>query len=192
MRPDSHTQSPNNCLRPFYVFGSFFFLVSVEMSLFRSIFVRLPFFSLSVWRVRRMVLHHLVTTGYIYISLCENSIKQYRRSTELLQILPPMPRPLTTWAFSATPFDDTAGKTLPSAPTAAGLRQGEHRHLHIARLKPLLSSPAITAEKSFRKDDTSVLPVTSDRRDPRDGCCSGCCCRACRAGGKAWELPRDN
>ena len=47
MRPDSHTQSPNNCIRIFVGFWfSSFFLVSVEMLLFPSIFVPLPFFSL--------------------------------------------------------------------------------------------------------------------------------------------------
>ena len=86
---------------------------------------------------------------------------------------------------SATPFDDTAGKTrVPVTASAAGarrcccskchcrrrrlprsLRQGERRHLHIFRLKPLLNSPAITAEKRFRKRATFVLPVTCDRRD---------------------------
>ena len=56
MRPDSHTQSPNNCLRPFFALISSFFLffVSLKMSLFPSIFEPLPF--LFVWRVRRTLL----------------------------------------------------------------------------------------------------------------------------------------
>ena len=82
---------------------------------------------------------------------------------------------------SATPFDDTARKTLVSVTASRrcccskshcrrrrllrSLRQGQHRHLHIFRLKPLLNSPAITAEKLFRKGAISVLPVTSDRGD---------------------------
>ena len=39
MRPDSHTQLPNNCLLPFFVFCFFFlFSVSLEVSLFPSVF----------------------------------------------------------------------------------------------------------------------------------------------------------
>ena len=104
---------------------------------------------------------------------------------------------------SATPSDDTSGKTrVPVIASVAGAAAAsvtavgadccgpsnrEHRHLHTFRLKPLLNSPAITAKKV---PDRGLL--LSSPSPPivgiSDGCCSGCCCRACRAGGKAWEL----
>ena len=72
-----------HCLRPFSFlflpfFSSFF---PLEMSLFPSIFVRLPFFSLyeectSYAFPLRVVFFYLVTKGWILdISLCENSIQ---------------------------------------------------------------------------------------------------------------------
>ena len=69
--PDSHTLLPNNCLRPFFVFVSSFFVVSLEMSLFPSIFVPSPssllhaentsYVFLSGWRFSTFV-----TTGWIF------------------------------------------------------------------------------------------------------------------------------
>ena len=78
MRPDSHTQLPLSA--PFFVFVSSFFplFVSLEVLIFPSIFVPLPFslcmkstaYVFFFW----MVFFYPVTTGWIFfIILCENS-----------------------------------------------------------------------------------------------------------------------
>ena len=75
MRPDSHTQLPNNCLRPFL----FLFLGDVAFS---EYFCTIAAFSLCTESTSyvfsfRMVFFYLVTTGWTFdVSSCENSINQ--------------------------------------------------------------------------------------------------------------------
>ena len=108
---------------------------------------------------------------------------------------------------STTPFDDTAGKILVPVTASAGGTAAA-------------SATAVGADCCGPSDreNNGISPFSDRRRSstappsppkkiserglflsspsppivgiPRDGCCSGCCCRARWVGGKTWELPR--